>query len=232
MQKNDFEDLSFCEMDLIKTIAIQALRRGYKGRNNLGFSLEPRYDNGVITSSLCCALREFCESSNNWFYLADSQNNYLIYKSATYACVFKIRNSNPIDTQNLRNNLSNGRLNFDQNANVYIANDVVGYLNKPRNSRLKELLNEYRSDQIYFFHLVWSLSENEVDHVHVGVTYTYGYVNNNQDWYLHLISDTIIQEQTKDSQSDVLVNVSDNILQKANVIKPKRLGDDQGKQSV
>lgn len=232
MHQNDFKDLKLDEIGLVQQSSIIALRKGFQWKVTAPFRLESRLDKNIMTDSLCHDLESLCSRLDHWFYIKDGQNNYLIYKDSAHAFVFKIRNSNPVDTQNIRDKLSNGRKDPDQNANMYVANQVSNYLNNSYNVRLKEALQEYTTNQICFFHWVWCLSENEVDRVYVRVTYTYGYDNNNQDWYLHLISDTIIQEQANETVNDDLVNKQNNIDKKANIIKPKRFKDDQRKQSV
>ncbi|WP_338330702.1 hypothetical protein, partial [Commensalibacter sp. Nvir] len=225
MNKKDYEEIFFSNMGQLNNVFIQSLRAGLIEVDESSFLKnikESRIKNNLVTLNLCNDLKKFVNSSENWFYIKCSQNDYLILKTRMYAFVFKIRNSNPIDTQNLRNKLSNGRENWTQNANIYIANQVNDYLNKPCNKLLKKELSEYKSDQICFFHLVWSLSKREINRIHVGITYTVGYKKeNNLDWYLHLISDRI-KINADEEHIDVLVNETSGREEKANIIKVKR----------
>lgn len=229
MDKNNFQELDLYEMDSIKDISVRAIRRGVEEKSNLSCHFKARMEHGLLTAYLLNDLKDFCSKSSYWSYLeGQKENEYLIYRCETYACVFKVRKTNPIDTQNIRNNLSNR----STNSINYIEHNVGAYLNLSNNKMLKDNLKDYKNNQIFFFHLGWSISKKEVDIIQFVIIHTIGSQEDDLDWYLHLTSDTIIQEQTNEPVNDDLVNTKDNTETKANIIKPKRSKNDQRKQSV
>ncbi|MDI2111798.1 hypothetical protein [Commensalibacter nepenthis] len=229
MDKNYFQDLNIKELDSIKDIAMQAIRRGLEEKSNLSCHFKTRIENNLLTGYLLNDLKIFCSKSSCWSSLeGHKENEYLIYRCETHACVFKLRKTNPIDTQNIRNNLSNR----SSNSINYIEHNIGAYLNSSNNKRLKDNLKDYKNNQIFFFHLGWSLSQQIVDIVQLVIIHTKGSSDEGLDWYLHLTSDTIREEKTNEPVNDDLVNTEDNIDKKAKIIKPKRSKNDQRKQSV
>jgi hypothetical protein len=142
--------------------------------------------------------------------------------------VFKIRKTNPIDTLNIRN----GLYNRSGSSKYYIEHNVNGYLNHPNNIALKNELKDYKNQQIFFFHLGWSLSQRDADIVQLVILHTIGDQKAGLDWYMHLVSANMIEDQINETANNDLVNINDNTARQANIIKSKRLNDDQRKQSV
>lgn len=229
MHKDNFKALKLREVDILINVAIQGTKTGLKKTEIMNCHLEPRIKNGLVTAFLYDYLKGFCDDSNYWFcFEGGKENKYLIYRHSENALVFKIRKTNPIDTLNIRN----GLYNRSGSSKYYIEHNVNGYLNHPNNIALKNELKDYKNQQIFFFHLGWSLSQRDADIMQLVILHTIGDQKAGLDWYMHLVSANMIEDQINETANNDLVNINDNTVRQANIIKSKRLNDDQRKQSV